>query len=407
MSLLATLARLAFVLMGAGGTTAARRTAAPSGTVMFAGDVIPHASVIEAFETRGAASLLAPIAPVLRAADIALVNLETPVSPSHHVPRSGVRFNVHAEFVRALADAGIDGVSVANNHAYDQGARAVGETVATLRAAGVRPAGGALAGEDPLEPVEYALAGSTLCVIAATRIHNYFSVAPRDASAPRVAAAEPFWPQHEHALLAAVRHARTHCGAVLVSLHSGAEYTTAPLARDRAFFRRVADAGADVVIGHHPHTTQPIEVYAAGHRRVPIFYSLGNLISAQGWAADAPRATSGHARPVFETDARLREGLLAVLRFEATGERLRVAEFGFVPLWTVNSDIEHRAGDGTRVETVLFPSDGAGNAVMRERYASLVARIGAAYLLPMGSLPGASRATSLSEQALRSAQAPR
>src|SRR5262249_4218808 len=144
--------RLALMILAPAADVARAAAPARGGTVVFGGDVVPHGDLLASFEAHGPASLYAPIAPVIRAADLAFANFETPAAPSHPINRSGLRFNAHGDFAAALVAAGFDGASVANNHSYDLGVAAVGETVATLRAAGLRPVGGALPGEDPLAP---------------------------------------------------------------------------------------------------------------------------------------------------------------------------------------------------------------------------------------------------------------
>lgn len=371
-----------------------------SATVVFGGDVVPHGDVLAAFEAHGSASLFGPIAPVLREADLALVNFETPAAPSRPVHRSGLRFNVHADFVQALAASGIDGVSVANNHAFDMGIAGVGETVTTLRSAGVRAIGGALPGEDPLAPEEFSLPGGRLCVFAATRLLN-FSLTLPSAGQPRIALARYDAPGEEEALLAAVRRHRVRCGAIIVSLHSGVEYLDRPEPRDRVYFRRVAEAGADVVIGHHSHTPHPIEVYSTGGRQVPIFYSLGNFVSNQGASAEARLDPFHDGRYHVSLDPRTREGLLAVLRFEGTGNgRLRLAWFGYVPLWTVNSRFLTGSGCVPVISAALMPREGGGMPWLRSRWEQLVQRVGSQYLLAPGLLPGEAGAYRLSEEAM-------
>src|SRR4051794_16935697 len=65
-----------------------------SATVVFGGDVVPHVDLLASFAAHGPGSLFAPVASVIRGADLALVNLETPVSPGHPLTQSPVRFNV-------------------------------------------------------------------------------------------------------------------------------------------------------------------------------------------------------------------------------------------------------------------------------------------------------------------------
>ncbi|MEI8257103.1 MAG: CapA family protein, partial [Deltaproteobacteria bacterium] len=340
--------------------------------------------------------LFGAVGPVIRAADLAIANFETPAASSRPLTQTTVRFNVHADFVQAYAHAGFDAAAITNNHSFDTGVAGVGETVQALRGAGVRVIGGALAGEDPMQPQTFTVAGGTLCVFAVTRILNFDMTMPGP-SQPRIALARSDPSSEQDALLAAVRSARPRCGAVLVSLHSGVEYQERPEPSDRVYFHHLAEAGADVVIAHHSHVVQPVELYRAGARQVPIFFSLGNFVSNQGNSADSGMTS---ANPSISLDPRLREGILAVLRFEnAGGTALRVAEFGYVPLWTVNTRIQASRSGGVpqEIRAALMPRDGGGDRLLHDRWDRLVRRIGADHLLPASALPGGVEAYRVSD----------
>jgi poly-gamma-glutamate synthesis protein (capsule biosynthesis protein) len=391
--------RLAAMLISAAPSGAPSAAPAQSATVVFGGDLVPHGQVLHSAARHGWSSLFAPVAPVLRAADLALVNFETPAAPSRPESPNGVWFNVHEDFVRAVVDAGIDVAAIANNHSYDTGARGVEETVRTLRSVGLRVAGGALGNEDPLEPQRFTIAGGTLCVFAATRIVNFEMSFPGPGRA-RIGMARPEPVAEQEALLANVQHYRSSCGAILVSLHSGFEYQNRPEPRDRVYFRRLADAGADVVIAHHSHTVQPVELYSTGGRHVPIFYSLGNMISNQGFGADAEASIPSDGQTHISIDPRLREGILAVMRFENAGSgRLRIAEFGYVPLWTINTFMSARSGIAL-IQASLMPRDGGGDRMLHGLWQTLVHRTGEEYLLPESSLPGAADGYRASNEAV-------
>lgn len=369
--------------------SALAQLAAPSYTVALGGDVVPHGDVLASVHAHGPASLLGAVAGVLSRVDLAVVNLETPVAPARpESPDGSIRFNVHADFARALAASGVDAVSIANNHGYDQGVEAVGDSVRAIRSAGITPLGAALAGEDPMAPQRFALGSSTLCVMAATRILN-FEVSPVSTGVPRLAMARPEVAGEERAMLDRVRLESSRCSALVVFVHTGAEYTDTPEPRDRVFFRALAAAGADVVAGHHSHTAHPVERYTTGARVVPIYYSLGNLVSAQGSAAERAPLEPGEAFQVVR-DPRTREGLLAVLRFtpDASG-RLRVSESGYVPLWTQNDRAEALArGAVPTITAAAMPLGGGARGAMRARWNALVARVGRAMLFPLRELPG-------------------
>lgn len=375
-----------------------------SATVVFAGDLVPHAEVLDAVDAYGTSALLAPVAPVLRAADLALVNLETPVAASRPVSREQMRFNVHPAFIDALTEASVDAVSSANNHVFDQGVAGVDETVRALRDHHVTPVGAALAGEDPLTPQMFPLAGSTLCVLAATRLLNFDMEIP-GADRARVAIARAEVPAEEERFLRAVREARTRCGAVMVSLHAGSEYQERVAPVERAFFRRVAEAGADAVIGHHPHVPLRAEWIDAGGRLVPLYYSLGNLVSNQGANAEATLLEELR-HPHVSIDPRTRAGLLAVLRFERRGERLAVASAGYLPLWTVNSHRASPDAPAAHVSAGLMPRDGGGDRRMTRAWSRTLRDADAAMLLPVEAVAGAVEASVRSESVLHTRRSP-
>ncbi len=160
-------------------------------------------------------------------------------------------------------------LSLANNHMFDWGQAALVDTLDRLRSAGIRPVG---AGRNDLEahyPVLVNLNGVRLAFLA------YVDVPPREASAgadrPGVA-----WLDPERAL-ADIRFAQPLADVVVVSLHWGVEYARRPSPAQVEFAHRMIDAGADLVVGGHPHVVQPLEEY---HGRW-IAYSLGNFIFDQ------------------------------------------------------------------------------------------------------------------------------
>ncbi|MBL8602621.1 MAG: CapA family protein [Myxococcales bacterium] len=361
-----------------------------SATVLFGGDVVAHRDVLDSVEAHGHASLLGPLAPLLARAALTIVNLESPVVTSR--PASGpntLRFNGTGAFLDGLSRAGVDAVSLANNHGFDQGPEGVAATISALRARGLAVLGASDGAQDPHAATVFTVLGRRLCVVAATRILN-FDVPRWRAGRPGLALALPDAPDEETRLVAAVTAEARRCGAVVVTLHTGTEYEDAPEARDRRFFRRLADAGAAAVIGHHSHTPQPVERYAVAGRDVPLFYSLGNLVSAQGSVAErAP--LSAHEPWQIERDPRTREGLLAVLQFEPEGPSgLRLARSGWLPLWTSNDrDRARREGLAATLSAAAMPWGGGGSPAQQARWRSLVSRVGPASLFAPEGLAGA------------------
>ena len=239
-------------------------------TLLFAGDVMLSRGVGARMESQDDWTLpFEEIAETLRSADLRFCNLECPISDQgrnlHHL----YSFRADPRALEGLKAAGFDIVSLANNHAYDWGPAALLDSLERLRAAGIRAVG---AGENILAahyPVLINAGGLRLAFL------GYVEIDPKEATAgvdrPGVAWLDPAQ------VLADIRFARPLADLVIVCPHWGVEYAVKP-ARDQVeFAHRMIDAGADLIVGSHPHVVQPLEAY---HDRW-IAYSLGNFVFDQ------------------------------------------------------------------------------------------------------------------------------
>ena len=129
--------------------------------------------------------------------------------------------------------------------------------------------------------------------------------------------------------LQAVREARGRAEVVVVSVHWGNEYQHLPTKRQRDIARALVGAGCDLLLGHHPHVLQPVEVVEAEGRKALVAYSLGNFISNQD------RMYRADHFPVAEGDNR--DGAALQVRFERRPEGVALAEARVEPLWTENN----------------------------------------------------------------------
>ncbi len=211
----------------------------------------------------------------LRAADITFGNLESPITPdSNPVADSFDVFTAPPAAASALAGAGFDIVSTANNHAWDGGQAAVEETMQQLTRAGVLFVGSAYGRDMAEQPVIVRRRGWRVAFFAVTRAWN---PAPytfyRHAGAAWIAWGDPSW------IYPAIRTLRAsgRVDLVVVSVHGGKEYVDTPPDYHRDLFRGLVDAGADLVLAHHPHVLQPVVWYQGK----PIVQSLGNFVFAQ------------------------------------------------------------------------------------------------------------------------------
>ena len=237
--------------------------------LMFGGDVILGRGVAEAAHRKNdLASPMRDMAELFSKADIAFVNLESPFWDKKPFGTSELIFRAEPETIAALELAGIDVVSTANNHARDCYAEGVGFTLGWLKQHGIAVAGSG-------ENAEAAHAGAVLernslrfGFLGYTFDQsngNHFDIDPRiamlDAAQMRLDIASM----------------KRRAEVIVVSMHAGAEYWTRPHPIQTAFARAAIEAGAKVVVGHHPHVVQPVERYRDGL----IFYSLGNLVFDQ------------------------------------------------------------------------------------------------------------------------------
>lgn len=231
------------------------------------------------------------ISPTLRAADLAFGNLECPVSDAgrdlHHL----YSFRADPKAIEGLRYAGFRVLSLANNHTYDWDAPALLDTVRRLREAGIEPVG---AGANDLEAHHATvinLGGTKLAFLA------YVNIAPKEAAAESDRAGLAWLDPAR--VLDDIRLARPLADVLIVSLHWGAEYATRPRPDQIRLAHAMIDAGADLVVGHHPHVVQPLEQYRARS----IAYSLGNFVFDQR----DPLTCSGSMLKVTVLDKQVRE----------------------------------------------------------------------------------------------------
>ena len=239
-------------------------------TLLFVGDVMLSRGVGARMQSEGDWTFpFTEIGETLAAADLTFGNLECPVSDvgrnRHHL----YSFRADPRAIEGLKVAGFDVLSVANNHMYDWGPKALLDTTRRLREAGIRPVG---AGANDLEahyPVLAELGGLRIAFLA------YVNIDPKEATAapgrPGVAWLEP------ERVMADIRFARPLADLVIVALHWGIEYATRPQRSQIELAHQMIDAGADLIVGGHPHVVQPLEEYEGRW----IAYSLGNFVFDQ------------------------------------------------------------------------------------------------------------------------------
>jgi len=241
----------------------------PTTRILCGGDVMLSRYVgTRARRLADPAAPLRDLASLLSSADIAFVNLEAPFSDHGRPVEKGMVFKAEPEMIEALRVAGIDVVSTANNHARDCGSYGVDFTLDWLAKNGIAAVGTGHTAEEAHHGAVIERNGHRFGFLAYTYDQSNGNHADQD---DRIAMLQP------ERMSADVANLRTRADAVIVSMHAGVEYQKQPNAEQRRFAHAAIDAGASVVVGAHPHVTQPVESYREG----AIFYSLGNLVFDQ------------------------------------------------------------------------------------------------------------------------------
>ncbi len=215
----------------------------------------------------------ARVADLLQAADITIGNLESALGDVGEAAPKRYPFRAPPEAAPALALAGFDVLSLANNHAGDYGMEALLHGMELLRAVGIAPIGAGANAAEARAPFITSVNGLTLAFLAYVHVPvealSHFDTASWTATAvsPGLAWADP------EQIGADVTTVAPLVDLVIVSLHSGYEYVEAPSPPQMAAAQAAIDAGAHLVLGHHAHILQGIQFYKGG----VIVYGLGNF----------------------------------------------------------------------------------------------------------------------------------
>ncbi len=258
---------------GAQGSRAAAAGARPSGkpvVLAFGGDV--HFESTIGAELRASPSLvLTSIEPVLRQADVAVVNLETAVTTGGAPAAKTFVFRAPPNALAALAAGGVDVASMANNHGMDYGEAGLRDSLAAAKQYRFPIIGIGLNDSQAYRPYRATVHGQRVAVIAATQVLDDELVSAWTAGPgkPGLASAKDV-PR----LVRAVRQARATSDTVVVFLHWGVELQQCPSRDQRTLAKQLVAAGADVVVGGHAHRLQ-----GAGRMgNALVDYGLGNFV---------------------------------------------------------------------------------------------------------------------------------
>lgn len=255
----------------------AKEAASPEEIVMaFAGDILfdPNYAVMAKLQQRGGAieeAFSEEILTKMREADIFMVNNEFPYT-SRGTPTADKTFTFRAkpESAAYLTEMGVDIVSLANNHSYDYGETSLLDSLDTLEAMDMPYVGAGRNLEEAVEPVNFIINDTKICILSATQIerNDYPDTPWAGENTPGT-----FRCWNVDRLLQEIAAAREESDIVIVFIHWGTENEEQIdwAQRDQAI--AIAEAGADIIIGAHPHCLQPVGYVG----EVPVIYSLGNF----------------------------------------------------------------------------------------------------------------------------------
>jgi Bacterial capsule synthesis protein PGA_cap len=236
----------------------------------FGGDV-HFEGVLSSKLAASPSTVLAPIAPTLAEADVAMANLETAVTNAGFAATKEFVFRTPATAFAALRGGSIDVVSMANNHGMDYGEAGLRDSLAAAKRYRFPVVGMGLDGKRAYAPWHTTIRGQRIAIIGATQVLDDHLISSWTAGPgkPGLASAKDV-PR----LVQEVRRARTTADTVVVYLHWGVELVGCPTGDQRSLARALVAAGADVVVGGHAH-----RLLGTGRMgKALVGYGLGNFV---------------------------------------------------------------------------------------------------------------------------------
>lgn len=239
----------------------------PLAHIAAVGDLMMSSWVIDKVDHYGVDFPFDSTRKLLKSADFAIANLEAPLTLTGRVVADKkFTFKVPPHFSSGIKNAGFDVVTLANNHMIDYGCEGLINTLKTLDSIGIAYSGGGVDRQAACAPVIVERNGKRIAFL------GFSFTYPIEfwANSRRCGTCHP----SEQQLQALIEHSKANADLVVTSFHWGQEKRTTPKTYQTYFARKSIDFGADLVLGHHPHVLQGIEIY----KGKLIAYSLGNYV---------------------------------------------------------------------------------------------------------------------------------
>jgi len=247
------------------------------------GDIMLARKTDRLMQTEGLGYPLAKLGTTLKAADLAFGNLESPLGTAGNpLPGKGIWFRARPEALQVLKEGGFDILNIANNHILDYDTPVFLQTIDLLKEAGITYIGGGNNIDEARQAAILEAKGIRLGFLGYSDMADIFW----SYSYPRRFRATPDQPGITPLVVddinQDIQKLKPDVDLVIVSLHWGTEYSRTPTEEQRQVAHQLIDAGADIILGHHPHVFQGLELYQGGL----IAYSLGNFIMDQNWSRE-------------------------------------------------------------------------------------------------------------------------
>jgi poly-gamma-glutamate synthesis protein (capsule biosynthesis protein) len=312
------------------------------------GDILIHSSVYKDAKTAEGYDfkpMFADIKPYIEAADIAMANQESMIGGEAIGLADYPRFNSPFEVGDALKATGFDVVNLANNHTLDAGEQAVQSAIEHWNSIGMMYTGAYTSAKDQKRIRTVEKNGISFAFLSYTYGTNGIPVPAGKGylvnliDLPKVRKD--------------IEEARKLAEVVVVNVHFGVEYVDMPNKDQKDFAHTAAEAGADIIIGHHPHVLQPAEwIETASGRKAFVVYSLGNFIAAQ------------------ETNGQRTGGILQLeVEKEVRGDnvQIKVQKPSFIPTWIMMTNWrQYKIVPLWKAPNIQLPDASSYNAIIQK-----------------------------------------
>lgn len=302
-----------------------------------------HSDYNAMVDDKGPDFLFAGVKEKIAASDVCFGNLETVLSKAGTPVSGKLCLRGAPHYLNAVKKAGINVVSLANNHAFDFGVEAWSDVVAQLEDFDIKHAGAGLDQTESRQPALLEIRGMKLGFLA-------YSSRTTNGSAYATAATPGVAPLDEDIVLADVAHWQNKVDHLFVSVHWGVEYAEYPTPDQVSLGRKIIDAGARGVIGHHPHILQGFEAYRGGY----IFYSLGNFCDSNlVWES---------AEKTYQSALKVADRESVLISLDLSSEGITAVEC--TPLW-LNDESQPEIAQGEKESEIRQKLDHRSEVIAR------------------------------------------